>query len=119
MGAGAQVSAPHVHASALDLLAERLSGIPADDRGLHALDIGAGSGCMCVMLARLLQGRGDVLAVEHIEELASWARDNIAKSHSDLLAEGGNLDFRCGDAVAMARDASLAERFDLIHCGAA
>lgn len=118
LGAGSQLSAPHVHASALELLVERL---PEEGVRCHALDIGAGSGCMCTYLAHaLLDDRGDVLAVEHIEELATAARDNIAKHHGHLLAEaGGNLEFRCADGVATARHPELAGRFRLVHCGAA
>jgi len=120
LGAGAQISAPHVHASALDLLAAHV--IASDGRvaeGLRALDVGAGSGCMCTLLARLLHGRGSVLAVEHIAELEAEARRNIAEHNGDLLAAGGGLELRCEDAMRLAVLGELEEAFHLIHCGAA
>jgi len=116
LGAGAQISAPHVHTSALNLLAERLPTAPGRCR---VLDIGAGSGCMCALLACLLKGKGEVLAIEHIEELAASARENVAKHHGALLAAGGPLDLRWGDAQEVTEPEELAGAFDLVHCGAA
>jgi len=121
LGAGAQISAPHVHASALDLLLEKLSF--ADDQGdqhtFRVLDIGFGSGYMCAVLAQIFRGRGTVLAIEHMEELVSAAQQNIAKSNGDLLNPSSGLELRCQDAEQLAQSAEFIERFDIIHCGAA
>ncbi|CAE8717657.1 unnamed protein product, partial [Polarella glacialis] len=99
---GAQVSAPHVHAAALELIQERAAALEvelSDSRQLRVLDLGSGSGFMAAVLARLLQGRGSVVAVEHIQELAEWARGNISKNHKDLLeGERGCLELKCEDA---------------------
>lgn len=118
LGAGSQMSAPHVHASALELLADAL---PPDgtDRQLQALDLGAGSGYMCALLAEMLSGRGCVLALEHIEELASSAAENVAKNHCHLL-ESGTLRITFADARCLLEQSpEYSEHFDVVHCGAA
>lgn len=117
IGAGAQISAPHVHASALDLLCERLPSIGAEV--VRVLDIGSGSGYMCTLLAHVVRGVGRVTAIEHMEELAASSRQHVAQRHGDLLAPGGNLEILCEDALRLAERPDLAERFDLVHCGAA
>ncbi|CAK9064511.1 Protein-L-isoaspartate(D-aspartate) O-methyltransferase (PIMT) (L-isoaspartyl protein carboxyl methyltransferase) (Protein L-isoaspartyl/D-aspartyl methyltransferase) (Protein-beta-aspartate methyltransferase) [Durusdinium trenchii] len=109
MGFGAQVSAPHVHCAALELIQEKVSAM---GEGLRVLDLGSGSGCMATLLARLLQGRGRVVALEHIQELVEEAKQNVAKHHADLMPS--SLEILCEDALSL-----KAEPFDLIHCGAA
>lgn len=119
LGAGAQISAPHVHAKALDLVGEYVETALHGHQIYRVLDIGAGSGAMCTLLAHLLGGQGTVLSIEHIEELVSAARLNVAKHHANLLGPDGVLEIRCEDAVAMAQNTEYAELFDVIHCGAA
>lgn len=117
LGAGAQISAPHVHASALELLADCAAVVGP---GLQALDVGSGSGYMCTLLAEFLRGsRGSVLAVEHIEELVAAARMSVARHHGELLAPEGNLKILCEDARRLAERPEHREAFDLVHCGAA
>jgi protein-L-isoaspartate(D-aspartate) O-methyltransferase len=117
LGAGSQMSAPHIHARALDLIAEALPNAPT--QRLHALDLGAGSGYMSALLAEMISGHGDVVGFEHIEELACSARDNVAKHHSQLL-EKQVLDIACEDArCLLERKPEYSEHFDIIHCGAA
>eukprot|EP00434_Breviolum_minutum_P013877 symbB.v1.2.012238.t1/scaffold837.1/size158912/8 len=112
MGFGAQVSAPHVHCAALELIQEKAS-LMGD--GLRVLDLGSGSGCMATLLARLLEGRnGHVLALEHIEELAFEAQKNVSKQHQDLVPR--TLELRCEDGRVATKGM---EPFHLVHCGAA
>ncbi|CAE7420543.1 Pcmt1 [Symbiodinium natans] len=108
---GAQVSAPHVHAAALELVEEKVSGI---EEPLRILDLGSGSGCMAAMLANLARGRGRVLGLEHIQELADESVVNVAKNHKDLLTDG-TLDLRCQDARTLQEEGG----FHVVHCGAA
>eukprot|EP00913_Durusdinium_trenchii_P027084 g25417.t1 len=68
--------------------------------------------CAALELARLLQGRGRVVALEHIQELVEEAKQNVAKHHADLMPS--SLEILCEDALSL-----KAEPFDLIHCGAA
>jgi len=117
IGAGAQISAPHVHASALDLLCAHLPSISSEV--VRVLDIGSGSGYMCTLLAHIVLDVGKVTAIEHIEELATSSRQNVAQRHGDLLAAGGNLEILCEDALRLAERSDLVECFDLVHCGAA
>mmetsp|Transcript_52476 Transcript_52476/g.152752 ORF Transcript_52476/g.152752 Transcript_52476/m.152752 type:complete len:305 (-) Transcript_52476:27-941(-) len=131
LGGGAQISAPHVHARALDLLAQRLS-VACDGHasGPLVLDLGAGSGFMAAVLGRLLfpasrnadvdRGKvGRLLAAEHLDELTAFARKNIARSHGDLFAPTGPLELVCADMRELAGRSDLIGACDLVHCGAA
>ncbi|CAE7233642.1 PCMT1 [Symbiodinium sp. CCMP2592] len=109
---GAQVSAPHVHAAALELVQDKIASV---DEELRILDLGSGSGCMSAMLAHLVLGRGRVLGLEHIKELADESVLNVAKNHKALLADG-TLELRCQDARTLTEDEN---RFHIVHCGAA
>eukprot|EP00435_Cladocopium_sp_Y103_P069401 s51_g33.t1 len=115
MGFGAQVSAPHVHCAALELIQEKASTMSSVPH-LRVLDLGSGSGCMATLLARLVEGRGHVLALEHIEELVAVAQSNVAKHHAELVPE--TLEMRCQDG-RLALGAGTGEAFHLVHCGAA
>ena len=122
LGDGAQISAPHVHASALELCAEALVAktradggmLSGDDSGgggkakrrdpsdalrVRVLDIGSGSGVMCVLLARLVTsslglrtGEASVLAVEHVDAIVRRSIENIEHHHGDLLTESSGGD---------------------------
>jgi len=114
IGHGATISAPHMHALALDALA------PALAPGGAALDVGCGSGALLPALAALVAPGGVVLGVEHVPQLADLARANVAKSHARALA--------AGDIVVVAGDGfgpwappggPPGRLFDAIHVGAA
>jgi len=106
---GATISAPHMHAHALNDLASNL--LP----GMKALDIGSGSGYLAVAMAHMVGGKGKVIGIEHIKELFECSLKNIAKSHGQLL-QSGQLEMHCGDGrQGFAKEAP----FDAIHVGAA
>ncbi|VDK88796.1 unnamed protein product [Onchocerca ochengi] len=73
IGYNATISAPHMHALALELLKDHLR------EGSKALDIGSGSG----YLTKRPSDWHD-----HIKELVDLSISNINKHHSDLLMDG-------------------------------
>lgn len=91
IGLGATISAPHMHAYALELLLPALR-----DGGGTVLDVGCGSGYLSVCLALLVGETGKVIGLEHLEGLRALSEANTAKSHKDLLLSG-RLKFVLGD----------------------
>merc|ERR1712216_444113 len=79
IGHQATISAPHMHAHALDLLADHL--LP----GARALDVGCGSGYLSACMARMVGPKGTVIGVDHLVPLVELATANTAKSDDDLL----------------------------------
>lgn len=71
IGMGQTISAPHMVAIMCDLLDIR--------DGMKILEIGAGSGYHAAVMAKLA-GSGHVYAVEIIESLALFARENLKKA---------------------------------------
>lgn len=69
----ATISAPHMHAMALQLLNEYL--VPS----ASALDVGAGSGYFSACMAALVGPQGKVVAIEHAPELSEFAQNNLHK----------------------------------------
>lgn len=85
IGWGQTISAPHMVAIMCDLL-------DIQD-GMKILEIGAGSGYHAAVMA-VLAGSGHVYAVEMIEGLALFARDNLKKAgitNVTVLVEDGSL----------------------------
>eukprot|EP00486_Rosalina_sp_Unknown_P001920 CAMPEP_0201575494 /NCGR_PEP_ID=MMETSP0190_2-20130828/20713_1 /ASSEMBLY_ACC=CAM_ASM_000263 /TAXON_ID=37353 /ORGANISM="Rosalina sp." /LENGTH=263 /DNA_ID=CAMNT_0048005173 /DNA_START=23 /DNA_END=814 /DNA_ORIENTATION=- len=79
IGYGATISAPHMHAHALDELKDKLKP------GCSALDVGSGSGYLVACMAYMVGDKGTVVGIEHIKELYDLGKKNINKSHSHLL----------------------------------
>ncbi|VDM07116.1 unnamed protein product [Wuchereria bancrofti] len=87
IGCNATISAPHMHAAALERLKDHLT------EGDKALDIGSGSGylttCMAYMVMMLMSfevgASGKVVGVEHIRQLVDLSITNIKKNHANLL----------------------------------
>ena len=85
IGCGQTISAPHMVAIMCDLL-------DIQD-GMKILEIGAGSGYHAAVMAKLA-GAGHVYAVEIVEALASFARDNLKKAgitNVTVIDEDGSL----------------------------
>lgn len=85
IGWGQTISAPHMVAIMCELLDIR--------EGMKLLEIGAGSGYHAAVMA-VLAGSGHVYAVETIEGLALFARDNLKKAgitNVTVLVEDGSL----------------------------
>ena len=80
IGSGATISAPHMHAMQLELLAEHCS------KGAKVLDVGSGSGYISACLARMVGPTGKVIAIEHVEELDVLGRENVRRDDPELLS---------------------------------
>lgn len=99
IGWGQTISAPHMVAIMCELL-------DIQD-GMKLLEIGAGSGYHAAVMA-VLAGSGHVYAVETIEGLALFARDNLKKAgiaNVTVIVEDGSLglpDFAPYDRISVA-----------------
>ncbi|KAF8929980.1 hypothetical protein CPC16_009127 [Podila verticillata] len=109
IGYGATISAPHMHASALEALSPYL--FP----GAKVLDIGSGSGYLTVCMAEMVGPKGHVVGVDHIPELVELAKKNTAKDHAEFL-ETGRVAFHAADGRVGFSDEAP---YDCIHVGAA
>lgn len=103
------ISAPHMHAHALELLADKL--IP----GATVLDVGSGSGYLTACMARMVAPTGKVYGIEFVPELVRQSQENVQKDASDLL-ESKVLNIMKGDGWKGLADKAP---FDAIHVGAA
>ncbi|GMT11050.1 hypothetical protein PFISCL1PPCAC_2347, partial [Pristionchus fissidentatus] len=82
IGYHATITAPHMHANALERLHEHLF------EGAKALDVGSGSGYLTAAMAVMVGPRGKVVGIEHIPQLVEMGRRNIEKHHGHLLRSG-------------------------------
>jgi len=82
IGHSVTISAPHMHAYALELLKKQLQ------EGNKALDVGSGSGYLTVCFAKMVGPTGKVVGIDHIKELVDWSESNVKKNNADLLASG-------------------------------
>lgn len=82
IGYNATISAPHMHAAALERLKDHLK------EGDTALDIGSGSGYLTACMAIMVGETGKVVGVEHIKELVDLSIKNVKKHHENLLSSG-------------------------------
>lgn len=71
---GATISAPHMHAYALEWLKDYIKP------GGKILDVGSGSGILWALFLQMMEGDGKVVGIEHIDELAQLGIDNLCKS---------------------------------------
>lgn len=127
IGHGATISAPHMHANAVESLLEYILPVGSalkdgEGRGLtetgddtskelkalavegvkgrprRILDIGSGSGYLTHVLAELAGEEGVVVGVEHIQELRDLGERNMSKSpEGQSLLSSGRVRFRVGD----------------------
>ncbi|KAG8449653.1 hypothetical protein GDO86_016334 [Hymenochirus boettgeri] len=109
IGYKATISAPHMHAHALELLEEKLV------EGAKALDVGSGSGYLTSCFARMVGLTGKVVGIEHIDQLVHEAMLNVQKDDSSLLSSG-RIKFVVGDGRRGYPDEAP---YDAIHVGAA
>ncbi|ODM89896.1 Protein-L-isoaspartate(D-aspartate) O-methyltransferase [Orchesella cincta] len=110
IGFGVNISAPHMHAHMLELLADNLT------RGTKALDIGSGSGYLTVCMALMVGETGKVVGIDHIPELVDMSIRNVKKKHATLLETGRVKLVGLGDG----RKGYEADGpYDAIHVGAA
>ncbi len=110
IGHGATISAPHMHAYALELLRDHLA------EGRKALDVGSGSGYLTVCFALMVGAEGKAVGIEHIEELVKKSKRNTRKAGLSSLMTEGRLRFVVGDGrKGFAEDGP----YHAMHVGAA
>ncbi|KAI1082560.1 protein-L-isoaspartate O-methyltransferase [Whalleya microplaca] len=118
IGHSATISAPHMHANAVETLLPYLLPKAADPtqqpqpqqdgdagdvlgqkgRPRRVLDIGSGSGYLTHVLAELVGEGGVVVGVEHIPALKELGERNMGKSaEGRALLASGRVRFRVGD----------------------
>lgn len=114
IGYGATISAPHMHAYALDNLSNHLK---SDSR---ILDVGSGSGFLTMCFARYLQAvspenSGLVVGIEHHPKLVEFAIENLNSDDPKLLLEGKIKIIQGDGRLGCAEHGP----YDAIHVGAA
>jgi protein-L-isoaspartate(D-aspartate) O-methyltransferase len=119
IGFGATISAPHMHAYALEALNAQLAR--REQRGLgparRALDVGCGSGYLSVCLALLLGPGAETLGVDAVPQLVAMSEANTRKSFARLLDSHALRFLRWNAANARAGEDELGAPFDIIHVG--
>jgi len=109
IGYGVTISAPHMHAHALELLTDQLG------EGMKVLDVGSGSGYLTACFSHMVGETGKVVGIDHIDELINWSKENVRKDNAALL-DSGRIKFVVGDGrKGYPADAP----YNAIHVGAA
>lgn len=110
IGYGATISAPHMHAHALELLFDFVT-----KEGARILDVGCGSGYLTACLARLADENAKTYGIDVVPELVELARTNFAKGDQDLI-DSGRVVLKHGNGW---QGLPQEGPFDAIHVGAA
>lgn len=82
IGYGATISAPHMHAHALELLKDHIKD------GEKALDVGSGSGYLTACMSVMLGPKGVVVGIDHISELVDFSKKNIDRDKPGFIDSG-------------------------------
>ncbi|KAI8445521.1 protein-L-isoaspartate O-methyltransferase [Phakopsora pachyrhizi] len=119
IGYGATISAPHMHANALENL------LPFLGPRSRVLDVGSGSGFMMACFHHLITDlekdestqSGFVLGIEHIPELSEASIKNLRKDGLGKILDQGKIKVSLEDG----RNPSIEHggNWDVIHVGAA
>nr|DAD34400.1 TPA_asm: hypothetical protein HUJ06_005040 [Nelumbo nucifera] len=94
IGYNATISAPHMHATCLELLKENLQP------GMHVLDVGSGTGYLTACFALMVGPQGRVVGIEHIPELGASSIENIQKTPAASLLKEGSLSIHVGGMIS-------------------
>ena len=79
---GQTMSAPHMHAMALELVADRLSTCT------KVLDVGSGSGYLSTCFAYLTGPRGKIFGIDIFPNLIQTSIQSVTDTAPDLLTSG-------------------------------
>jgi protein-L-isoaspartate(D-aspartate) O-methyltransferase len=109
LGFKVTVSAPHIHAAALEILADRITAPNA-----RCLDVGCGSGVLLAYMARMGPPK-TVVGVEVVPELVTSGIANLFLDNLSPNSEDSHLVVRESDGWGGAADLGP---FDAIHVGA-
>ncbi|CAA7395894.1 unnamed protein product [Spirodela intermedia] len=110
IGYNATISAPHMHATCLELLKDHLQP------GMRVLDVGSGTGYLTACFALMIGPEGRAVGIDHIPELVASSIENIKQSAAADLLGGGSLSVHVADGRLGFPDLAP---FDAIHVGAA
>jgi len=115
IGYHATISAPHMHAAALEALHDQLTR--SDNAA--SLDVGSGTGYLTACFARMMGPSGKSYGIEHIPELACKSIANLNSDNQNLLSTG-QVTIKTGDGrLGYDPDNRRYELYDAIHVGAA
>lgn len=107
LGYGATISAPHMHAYALEILHDQI--LRPNSR---ILDVGCGSGYLLAAFKRM-NPSSEVIGIEHIPQLVEFATKNLTQDDNILQ----QVTLICGDGRIS--NPEITGQFDVIHVGAA
>ncbi|KZT69179.1 protein-L-isoaspartate O-methyltransferase [Daedalea quercina L-15889] len=115
IGHGATISAPHMHAYAVEYL------LPFLRPGSRVLDVGSGSGYLSAVLHYLATDldsgvTGTVVGIDHIPELVDWSKSNLKRDGLGAALDSGHIKMIAGDGRQGFAEAGP---YDAIHVGAA
>ncbi|RDB27964.1 Protein-L-isoaspartate(D-aspartate) O-methyltransferase [Hypsizygus marmoreus] len=110
IGYGATISAPHMHAYAIEHL------LPYLRPGAKVLDVGSGSGYLTAVLYHLVGPTGKVVGIDHIPELVDWSVENLRKDGLGEALDKGQIVMVAGDGRKGYKEGGP---YDAIHVGAA
>lgn len=111
IGYAVTISAPHMHAHALELLADHLK------EGSRALDVGSGSGYLVACMAIMVGKEGVAVGIDHIDDLVDGSIANVNKDPElGQLLKSGQMKLVVGDGR---KGYDAMAPYDAIHVGAA
>jgi len=110
IGYNITISAPHMHAHALELLKDHLKP------GCRALDVGSGSGYLTACMAHMVGEQGLVVGIDHIAQLVDASVLNIKNDGKEQMLKSGQLTMVVGDGRL---GWAATGPYDCIHVGAA
>ncbi|KAI5817065.1 protein-L-isoaspartate O-methyltransferase [Pyronema omphalodes] len=122
IGFDATISAPHMHASAVEALAPFLKP------GAKVLDVGSGSGYLCAVFGEMVKPNGLVIGIEHIPQLVALSLTNLQKAPhtSSILSTSPSSTIPSPSSTViqiLQSDGRLGHKesapYDAIHVGAA
>lgn len=108
IGFGVVISAPHMHAYALEYMQKYLS------TAKYVLDVGSGTGILTLAMALMTPKSAKVFGIQHVPELVEQSIQNIKKENEEIFCK---LTIIGGDGRKGWPDKSI--KFDVIHVGAA
>lgn len=109
IGHGQTISAPHMHAMCLELLAPHIK------EGSHVLDVGSGTGILTAAFGLLVGSSGKVIGIDVVRELVETSIENIKRDQPEVLSSGRVV---LKQQDGWQGDAENAP-YDAIHVGAA
>ncbi|KAH8268117.1 hypothetical protein KR026_000148 [Drosophila bipectinata] len=114
IGGGVTISAPHMHAFALEYLRDHLKP------GAHVLDVGSGSGYLTACFYRFIKAKGTnpdtrIVGIEHQADLVKMSKANLNADDREILS-CGQLEIVQGDGR---KGFPTSAPYNAIHVGAA